>query len=288
MHSRHIFPLAVCLLPLWPALLAQAQQAASSPLPAIPQLMKEVHEHQKQLDKVQENYTFSASQVIQEIDGKGQVSKTETAESEEFFVNGHQLGRTVKKNGQPLTGHDLEKETARVAKWVEKAEKTPPDRPLEDDLGEITVSRMLEIMDVRNERREIYRGRPAIVFDFVGRKDARTHGLVEDVSKKLQGTMWIDEADRQIAHVDVAFEDNFHVGGGVVANIQKGSNYHFDQSQVNGEIWLPTGSEGSIQVRVLLVKGFHVRVTERDYDYKRFHIEAQQGKDSKVVVEKKP
>jgi hypothetical protein len=100
--------------------------------------------------------------------------------------------------------------------------------------------------------------------------------------------MWIDEADRQIAHVDVAFEDNFHVGGGVVANIQKGSNYHFDQSQVNGEIWLPTGSEGSIQVRVLLVKGFHVRVTERDYDYKRFHIEAQQGKDSKVVVEKKP
>ena len=205
MHSRHIFPLAVCLLPLWPALLAQAQQAASSPLPAIPQLMKEVHEHQKQLDKVQENYTFSASQVIQEIDGKGQVSKTETAESEEFFVNGHQLGRTVKKNGQPLTGHDLEKETARVAKWVEKAEKTPPDRPLEDDLGEITVSRMLEIMDVRNERREIYRGRPAIVFDFVGRKDARTHGLVEDVSKKLQGTMWIDEADRQIAHVDVAF-----------------------------------------------------------------------------------
>ena len=285
MHFFRIISLSACLLPLWPA---QAQPAANQTLPEIPQLMKEVHKHQKQVDKVQENYTFSAEQVVQEIDGKGKVTKTETEESEEFFVNGHQIGRKVKKNGKPLTDHEQEKETARVTKWVEKAEKLPPDKPLEDDLGEISISRLLEIMDVRNERREIYRGRAAIVFDFVGRKNARTHGLVEDVSKKLRGTMWIDEADRQIAHVDVAFEDNFHVGGGVVANIQKGSNFHLDQAQVNGEIWLPTGSEGSIQVRVLLVKGFHVHVTERDFNYKRFHVEAQQGKDAKAVVEKKP
>jgi len=64
-------------------------------------------------------------------------------------------------------------------------------------------------MDVRNERRESYRGRPAIVFDFVGRKDAQTHGLAEDASKKLQGTLWVDETDRQIAHLDAAFDDNF-------------------------------------------------------------------------------
>jgi hypothetical protein len=289
MRSFRIFPLAAFLLPLLPLLPAQAQQAVSPPLPDIRQLMKEVHEHQKQLDKVRENYTFSAEQVVQEINGKGQVSKTETEESEEFFVNGHQIGRAVKKNGKPLTDHEQEKETARVTKWVGKAEKTPRDRPLADDLGQtITIGRLLEIMDVRNERRENYRGRPAIVFDFAGRKDARTHGMLEDVSKKLQGTVWIDEADRQIAHVDIAFDDDFHIGGGVVAKIQKGSSFHFDQALVNGEIWLPTGSEGSLQARVLLVKGFRVHITERDYDYKRFHVEAQQGKDSKVVVENKP
>jgi hypothetical protein len=177
MRSLRIFPLAAFLLPLLLALPAQAQQAANSPLPAIPQLMKEVHEHQKQLDKVRENYTFSVSQEVQEIDAKGQISKTETAEFEEFFVNGHELGRKVKKNGQPLAGNDLEKETERVTKLVEKAEKTPPDKPLGGQV--ITVSRLLEIMDVHNERREIYRGRPTIVFDFVGRKDAKTHGLAE-------------------------------------------------------------------------------------------------------------
>jgi len=258
---------------------AQAQQAP--PLPAIPQLMREVVEHQRQLEKVRENYTYSATVTTQDIEAGGQVKKTETEEQEIFFVNGHPVERTVKKNGQPLIDHDLDKETEHVTKLVEKAEKTPSDQPLEGQ--EISVSRLLKIMDVRNERRENYRGRPAIVFDFVGRRDAQTHGLAEDASKKLQGTLWVDEADRQIAHLDAVFNDNFHVGGGIVANVQKGSNFHFDQALVNGEVWLPTGAEATVQARVLLVKSYRQHVTERNYDYKRFHVDAEQGKGAKVA-----
>jgi hypothetical protein len=55
---------------------------------------------------------------------------------------------------------------------------------------------------------------------------------------------------------------------------------------VNGEIWFPTGTEISLQARVLLVKGIHAHITERVYDYKRFHVETQQGKDAKAVPEK--
>ena len=286
MHSLRILLLEAILLPLPPMIPAQAQQAANPPLPDIRQLMQEVQKHQAELNKVRENYTFSVSREVQEIDAKGQVSKTETEEAEVFFVNGHEIWQLVKKEGKPLTDEEQKKETERVTKLLKKAEKMPPDQPLEGHV--ITVSRLLEIMDVLNERREIYRGRPAIVFDFVGRKDAKTHGLAEDLSKKLQGTIWIDESDRQVAHCDANFYDNFRIAGGVVATIQKGSNFHFDQAQVNGEVWLPTGAEGTVQARVLLVKGYHQHFTEREYDYKRFHVEAQQGKDSRVVVEKKP
>ncbi len=284
MPSLRIFSRAAFLLPLLAALPAQAQQAASQSLPAVPQLMREIGEHQKQLDKVRENYTYSSLQTTQDVDAKGQVKKTETEEDENFYVNSHLISRTVKKNGQPLNDHDQQKETERVAKAVEKAEKTPSGQPLEGQV--VTVSRLLEIMDVRNERRESYRGRPAIVFDFVGRKGAKTHGLLEDASKKIQGTLWVDEADRQVAHLDVAFDDNFHVAGGLVASIQKGSNFHFDQALVNGEIWLPTGVEGTMQARVLLLKNYRQHFTERDYDFKRFHVEAQQSKGAKVVEEK--
>jgi hypothetical protein len=147
---------------------------------------------------------------------------------------------------------------------------------------------VLEIMDVRNPRREINRGRRAIVFDFVGRKDAKTHGLAEDASKKLQGTLWIDEADRQVAHLEVSFDDNFRVAGGLFASIEKGSNFRFDQALVNGELWLPTGAEANLQARLLMVKGIRQHFIERDYDFKRFHVEAQQEKDAKAVPETKP
>jgi hypothetical protein len=287
MRIVHIF----CLAGLMPSLLlAQARlsvrpadeaRQGGSALPDIRQLLLEVQEHQKQLEKVRENYTYSSLQTTQDIDANGQVKKTETLEGEDFFVNGHVIERTVKKNGQPLSPHEEQKETGRVTKLVEKAEKLPPDQPLQGP--GITVSRLLEIMDVRNPRRENYRGRPAIVFDFIGRKDAKTHGLMEDASKKLQGTVWIDEADRQVAHMEVSFNDNFRIAGGLLATIQRGSSFHFDQEQVNGELWLPTGGEGTMTARVLMVKGLRQHFTERDYDYKRFRVETEQRKDAKVV-----
>lgn len=259
-------------------------EESNASLPEIHQLLHEVQEHQKQLDKVRESYTYTALQTTQDIDPNGQIKKTETEEREAFFVNGHVIDRLVKRNGKPLNDHDQQKETERVTRLVQKAEKTPRDQALEGPT--ITVSRLLEIMDVRNERRETYHGRHAIVFDFIGRKDAKTHGIAEDASKKLQGTVWIDEADRQVAHLEVRFIDNFHIAGGIFANVEKGSNFHFDQALVNDELWLPTGGEGTLQARVLLLKNYRQHFIERDYDYKRFKVETQQAKDATVTPAK--
>jgi hypothetical protein len=268
-------------------LAAVGQQPAQAPLPDIRQLMREVQEHQRQLDQIRENYTYTSYQIVQDIDSNGQVKKTESSEFEDFFVNGHVIERKVKANDTALDDHDQQKETGRVTKLVEKAEKTPRGQALEGP--SISISRVLEIMDVSNERRELYRNDPTIVFDFVGRRDAKTHGFAEDASKKLQGTIWIDEADRQVAHLEVRFNDNFRMVGGILATIQKGSSFRFDQAKVNGEIWLPTGGEGTVQARLLLFKNLRQHFRERDYDYKRFKVEAQQqSKDAKTAPAKNP
>jgi hypothetical protein len=281
-----VFVLAGVVVAL-PAGSLTAQQPDDARLPEIRQLLEQVREHQRQLDKVRENYTYTSAQTLQDIDANGQVKKTETSESEVFFVNSHAVSRMVKKDGKPLDEHEQQKETERVTKEAQKAQNTPPDQQVEGE-QQVSITKTLELMDVRNPRREIYRGRPAIVFDFVGRKDAKTHGIIEDASKKLEGTLWIDEADRQVAHLDVRFIDNFRVAGGLVATIQKGSNFHFDQSPVNGELWLPTGAEATVAARVLLVKSLRQHFTERDYDFKRFHVETQTGKDAKALTGANP
>ena len=259
---------------------AGGQQLSQAALPDIRTLMREVMDHQKALDRIRENYTYTSYQVVQDVDEYGQVKKTETSEYNDFFVNGHVIERKIKSNDKPLNAHDEQKETERVTKLVAKAEKTPREQPLEGP--SISVSRLLDIMDVRNERRELYRGDPAIVFDFVGRKDAKTHGIAEDASKKLQGTIWINEADRQVVHLEATFNDNFRMIGGILATVQKGSTFRFDQSKVNGEIWLPTGAEGTVAARLLLLKKLRQHFRERDYDYQRFKVDAQQQKDAKL------
>ena len=266
-----------------PASLLTAQ--TNAPLPDVHQLMHEVAEHQKQLDKVRESYTYTSLQTTQDLDASGKVTKTESTENEDFFVNSHVIERVVKKNGQPLSENEEKKETERVTKLVEKAQKTPQDQALEGQT--VSVSHMLEIMDVSAPRRESYRDRPTIVFDFVGRKDAKTHGLVEDASKKLKGTLWVDEADRQVSHMEVMFIDNFHVAGGLLANIQKGTTFHFDQGPVADGLWLPTGGEATVQARVLLLKNMRQHFAEKVYGYKRFTVETEQSKDAKVTGEKK-
>ncbi len=264
--------------------LASVAQQPPAPVPDIRQLMKEVQQHQKQVEKERENDTYSSLLTIQDMDASGHVTKTETEEDENFFVNGHLIARKVKKDGQPLSQHDEQKETERVTKLVTKAQNTSSDQPLEGQT--ISISRLLEIMDVRNPRRENYRGRSTIVFDFIGRRDAKTHGMIEDASKKLQGTLWVDEADRQVAHLEVSFTDNFRVAGGVFATVQKGSNFHFDQAPVGGGVWLPTGGEGAMQARLLLFKNMRQHYNERDYDFKRFSVDAQQSKDAKPTSAK--
>ncbi|MGH9520241.1 MAG: hypothetical protein ACRD2D_11355 [Terriglobales bacterium] len=283
-----------------PGGMASAQRATERPLPDVPTLMREVQAHQLQLDKIRELYTYTSLQTTEDLDANGRVKKTESVTGEDFFVNGHVVEREVKKNGQPLSAHDKEKEQERVAKLVEKAEQTPPGQPLRGPT--ISVSRLLEIMDVRNERRVEFRGRPTIEFDFVGRKSAKTHGILEDASKKLRGTIWIDEADRQVARLEVTFMENFHVAGGLLANVQKGSHFGFDQAPVpretidsreqggdakagdqNGEeLWLPTGAEGTMDARVLLLKTVRQHFVERDSEFKRFRVETEQAGKAQV------
>src|SRR5271154_6691322 len=95
------------------------------PLPGIRELMTDVAAHQKQVEKVRENYTFHSSTVVQDLDSDGKVTKTESEDSEVFYVNTHRIERRVKKDGKPLSDHEQQKEQERVNKLVEKAQTVP-------------------------------------------------------------------------------------------------------------------------------------------------------------------
>ena len=80
------------------------------------------------------------------------------------------------------------------------------------------------------------------------------------------------------------------IGGGLVANLQKGTSFVFEQGYVNNEVWLPTYMEAHVGVRVLLVKGFKVNAVTKYSDYKKFNVEtlATVGKPKDTVPKSDP
>jgi hypothetical protein len=86
--------------------------------------------------------------------------------------------------------------------------------------------------------------------------------------------VWIDEKAHDVARLEAYFVGDFRFGGGVIANLQKGTSFVFEQSFINSEVWLPTYEEAHIGVRVLLVKAFKVNEVTRYSDYRKFNVES--------------
>jgi hypothetical protein len=257
------------------ACLSPAGLGASEPgaLPDAATMLREVEAHQKQLDKIRENYTFRSVQTTRQLDGSGNTKKVETEEHEVFFVNREQVQKLVRKDGKDLTPEQARKEQDRVNKEVLKISKPGYSNP---DKDEITVSRLLQIVTFSRPRRVQLNGRDTIAFDFAGDPHAKTHGRGEDALKKVSGTIWIDEADREVSRMSATLDENYHVGFGLLASVAKGSNVVFDQGLIRNEAWLPTAIALHLQARALLVAGFRAEIEIRFDQYKKFQTDAVQ------------
>jgi hypothetical protein len=264
------------LLPPWLAagalLIFLGWQPAPAPLPDAATVLREVEAHQKELDKIRENYTFRAVQTTRQLDSHGDVKKIETEEHEVFFVKGHQVEKLVRKDGKDLTPDQARKEQDRVNKEVIKISQGE-DKPDKDD---ITVARLLQIVTFSRPRRVSLNGRDTIAFDFAGDEHAKTHGHGEDALKKVSGTVWVDERDREVSRMSATLDENYHIGFGLLASVAKGSNVVFDQALIRQEAWLPTEIALHLQARALLVAGFRADIEIRFDQYQKFQTDAEQ------------
>jgi hypothetical protein len=241
------------------------------PLPDAATMLREVEAHQKQLDKMRENYTFRAIQTTRQLDSKGNTKKTETEEHEVFFVNGQRVQKLVRKDGQDLTPDQARKEQDRVNKEVLKISQPGYSNP---DKDEITVARLLQIVTFSRPRRVPLNGRDTIAFDFAGDEHAKTKGRDEEALKKVSGTIWIDEDQHEVSRMNATLDENYHVGFGLLASVAKGSNVVFDQALIRNEAWLPTAISLHLQARALLVAGFRADIDIRFDQYRKFQTDA--------------
>jgi hypothetical protein len=243
-----------------------------APMPEPEALAREIEAHQRKLDEIRENYTFHEVTLTDELDQKGTVKSTDTEESDVFYVNGYRVARLLKKNGRELNEKESKSEQARINKLVTEHMKEPPGHSFNRRGENAGVSQILPLMTISNPRRLSLNGRTTLAYDFIGNRHAKAHGMAENAARKITGTVWIDETDRQVARLEARFDDTFRIGGGFLASIQKGTSLIFEQSRISQELWMPSVSEIHLAARELLLKGVRQNIHIKDSDFRRFDI----------------
>lgn len=277
---------------------------SSEALPDIPALLKEVGKNEDEIDRLLEKYTYTQTITSREFDSKGQMKVKESETFELIFHKGARIRRLVAKNGKPLSPkeeadaqknvekriRDIEKRAAeKERKERETAQKESkssdantdgdPNSDPEDERKERpSIADVLRASKLLNPRRERFRSRDVIVFDFEPLPGYKPQKNYEKLFGKMAGALWIDPVDKQVARVEARLVAAYKIGGGVLASLKEGANFTIEQERVNEEIWLPTRAEVNLGVRVLLVKGININQTITYRDYKRFSVEAEKEK----------
>jgi len=271
---------------------------SGEPLPDIPQLLGELQKNEDRIDEILEDYSYTQKSIKRELGKDGILRETESETFQLSFYKGNRIRRLIEKNGKPLTEKDQTDEDKNVQKRVAEIEKVLAKKAArtvsqaangtpEENNQRISTAEVLRASRLVNPRRERFRGRDVVVFDFEPNPDFDFKNAKSFLKffGKTAGVMWIDEQDKQVARLEAVLFDDFKIGGGFLANLKKGASFALEQERVNDEIWLPSVADINLSVKVLLVKGINVNQILKSYNYRKFKTEV---KDSKVDELKNP
>ena len=262
---------------------------SGQPLPDIRGLLEHLQQNEDKVEDLLDKYSYIQKSTRRELGKDGVLRDVESETVQLSFYKGYRIRRVIEKNSRPLTekeqrdaDKDAEKRVEEIEKLIAKKDREAiKNGPPDENSRRVSVAELLRASNLVNPRRERFRGRDVIVFDFEPNPDF-DYKNAKSMLKffgKTAGVMWIDEKDKQVARLEAYLADSFKIGGGLLAKLSKGASFTLEQERVNDEIWLPSVADINLSVRVLLVKGINVNQQIRSYDYRRFETEV---KDAKV------
>ena len=120
------------------------------------------------------------------------------------------------------------------------------------------------------DRRERVDGRDVIVVRFEPRRGANPQTRQGNIAKVLKGSIWVDEAAREVVRAEATAIDSVSFGGGFIARLNEGAQVMLTRKQIEGDVWLPTGIQMKGNGRALLaLRRMNIDFFIEWFDYRR-------------------
>jgi hypothetical protein len=252
-------------------------------------LLREVSRNQDELEQRFTEYSFVQKETNREISSKGELKKETTKVFEVFpIANRAPVMKLISENGVPLAGEratkeqtraeeeflkaerDKDKDAQKVAKYRAERDRKKAARVKEGEDDEVEISQFLKVHEFVSPRRERFRDRDAVVFDFRVRPGFKSSNRQENLISKLVGVVWIDPADKQVMRLEARLAEGFKMAGGLLVNLRPGAAFMMEQTRVGDRLWLPRTAQINLSVKVLLFGGGDYNQSFEWSDYKHF------------------
>ena len=154
---------------------------------------------------------------------------------------------------------------------LERAGAPVADSAAERQERRPTTGRSLEdvvaTLRFRIARREVLNGRDTIVVEFEPRPEARPQTRQGNIAKVLKGSIWVDEAAREVVRAQATAIDGVSFGG-FVARLNKGAVVTLMRERIDNGVWLPTSIRMKGNGRALLVRSIDIDYFIEWFDYR--------------------
>ena len=198
-------------------------------------------------------YRYTRETVIEELDAKDQVKTRKAKTHEVTLVSGMPFPRLTHQDGKPLTLEAARKANERDQKmrdeFVQKKSIQRTDR-LTAFLNQDLFNRYA----LTTVRREMINGRSAYVVNY--RPKTGNQGddsMLDRVLNQMTGTLWVDEADFEIARVTMVLEKRVNLWGGLLGVLDR-LQMNLDRAPGTNGVWFNRSGWLVVEGRKLLDK----------------------------------
>lgn len=262
---------------------------SNDPLPDITALLNETRANAEKIEQLLDNYSFTELRVDRVMSDKGELTEKSSEKRLLTFYKGYRINRLIEKNGNPLSpsdqadeDKDVQKQVADIEKRIAEREKKQNEKVQSgvagqpsDDTKRITIADALKGSLLVNPRREKFRGRDIIVFDYEPNPAFKPESRMEKLFALCTGTVFVDTATKQVVRLDATLTKS---AGNFIAKAKRGASFSLENELVNDEIWLPSRADINLSVKILFA-GININNLIKYADYRRFDTEI---KDVKV------
>ena len=127
---------------------------------------------------------------------------------------------------------------ARLAREDASADAQRDDQ-LARQRAQMVIDDVVNTLQFDVVRREFIGGKPTIVVSFAPKPNARPATREGRLAKVFKGSLFIDEASRELTHLNAVATDDVSFGG-FVAKVYEGTAAFVGRQQIEPGVWMPT------------------------------------------------